>query len=159
MKNIGLISLIFTAMLSFSACSTNAPSPSEDATTEVLTKSVNKADLAEIEKDGFLTTQKCAEAGAFQDCYLQNYICGSDDCYKKYPAGVYGDIQVVLYSHSDGIIYKIDTTDIKMSDLDSGINRNEVTIIGKYDESTHTIYATEFKAPPPPKKSFFKGCL
>jgi hypothetical protein len=27
------------------------------------------------------------------------------------------------------------------------------------DKNTNTIAATEFKAPPPPTKSFFKGCL
>lgn len=157
MKNFTLISLIIAAMLGFSACSSSTPAP--EATGDSSKKAVVLSELVDMEKDGFLTTQKCAEAGSFQDCYLQNYICGSDDCYKKYPAGVYGDVQIVLYSHKDGIIYKIDTTNIEMSEIDKGINRNEVTIIGKYDESTHTIYATGFETPPPPKKSFFKGCL
>jgi hypothetical protein len=32
-------------------------------------------------------------------------------------------------------------------------------MIGEYDPNTKTIAVSEFKAPPPPKKSFFKGCL
>ena len=41
--------------------------------------------------------------------------------------------------------------------LETAINRNEVTIIGKIHGNT--IDAKSFKAPPPPKKSIFKGCL
>ncbi len=157
MKNITLISLIIATMLGFSACSSSAPTP-EAANTDSK-KVVVLSELADMEKDGFLTTKKCAEAGSFQDCYLQNYICGSNDCYKKFEAGVYGNPEIVLYSHVDGIIYNLDVSKLEMSELDQGINRNEVTITGKYDPSTQTIYATKFEAPPPPKKSFFKGCL
>ena len=117
------------------------------------------SELVHIEKQGFLTIESCAAQGAFQDCYLENYICGTDGCYKKTEPGVLKDVNIVLYSHKDGITYKLDTSKIRAQDIDSGINRNDVTIIGDYDSSTHTIYATEFKSPPPPKKSFFKGCL
>jgi len=34
---------------------------------------------------------------------------------------------------------------------------NEVTIMGELKGDT--IIASGFKAPPPPQKSFFKGCL
>ena len=46
-----------------------------------------------------------------------------------------------------------------MKMIDKGINRNEVTLIGDFNAATNTIIVKEFKAPPPPKKSFFKGCL
>jgi len=32
-------------------------------------------------------------------------------------------------------------------------------LIGEYDAGSNTIIVQEFKAPPPPTKSFFKGCL
>ncbi|WP_373001718.1 hypothetical protein [Sulfurimonas sp.] len=164
MKNFTLISLILTAMLAFTACSSKEAAPQKKAEAAVAAPVAKEAPVAsitlvDIEKEGFLSTDKCVEAGAFQDCYLQNYICGSDDCYKKNAPGVFGDVQIVLYNHKDGITYKIDISKLNIADLDGGINRNNVTIIGKYDESTQTIHATEFKAPPPPKKSFFKGCL
>ena len=112
-----------------------------------------------FEKEGFLTTQGCAEAGAFTDCYLENYICGSDGCYKTTEAGVDKQTPLVLFSHDDGIIYKLDTSALKRFEYDAGVNRNAVTIVGEYDASSNTIVVQEFKAPPPPKKSFFKGCL
>ena len=112
-----------------------------------------------FEKEGFLTTQACAEQGAFTDCYLENYICGSDNCHLNTESGVDKNTQLVLFSHDDGVIYKLDTNAIPRSTFDAGVNRNAVTIIGEYNEATQTIAVSEFKAPPPPKKSFFKGCL
>jgi hypothetical protein len=37
------------------------------------------------------------------------------------------------------------------------MNKNEVTLVGDIDETSIKVY--DYKAPPPPKKSFFKGCL
>ena len=112
-----------------------------------------------FEKEGFLTTEACALQGAFTDCYLENYVCGSDNCHLKTEPGVDNNTQLVLFSHDDGVIYKLDTAAIPRSVFDAGVNRNAVTIIGEYNEATQTITVAEFKAPPPPKKSFFKGCL
>lgn len=112
-----------------------------------------------FEKTGFLTTENCAKAGAFQDCYLENFVCGSDGCFEVTEAGVDKQTPLVLFSHDDGVIYKLDTSALKRSTLDGGVSRNAVSITGEYDASTQTIIASEFKAPPPPKKSFFKGCL
>lgn len=118
------------------------------------------SELTPIEKSGFLTTSECAAQGAFKDCYLENYACGSDGCFEKNEAGEpMKNVQVVLYSHNDGITYKIDLTAVNMAAVDHSINRNEVTVIGQYNEATNTIIASEVKAPPPPTKSFFKGCL
>ncbi|MBU1990085.1 hypothetical protein KJ691_04990 [bacterium] len=117
------------------------------------------AKLVHIEKMGFLTLERCAEAGEFLDCYLENYACGSNGCYEEFDPGVFGKIQIVLYSHVDGISYKVDVSKIDPALIDKGINRNDVTLIGEYDAEANILYATEFKAPPPPKKSFFKGCL
>lgn len=124
-----------------------------------LVLSLSASDEEPFEKEGFLTTQACAEQGAFTDCYLENYICGSDKCYLKTEAGVDLNTQLVLFSHDDGVIYKLDTGSIPRSVFDAGVNRNAVTIIGEYDQASQTIAVSEFKAPPPPKKSFFKGCL
>ena len=112
-----------------------------------------------FEKEGFLTTQACAEKGAFTNCYLENYLCGADNCHLTTESGVDNHTQLVLFSHDDGIIYKLDTAAIPRSVFDAGTNRNAVTIVGEYDAATQTITVQEFKAPPPPKKSFFKGCL
>lgn len=112
-----------------------------------------------IEKEGFLTTSGCAEADAFQDCYLENYMCGSDGCFETTDAGVTKNVQVVIYSHDEGHSYKVDLSKVEMASVDNSINRNEVTVVGTYNKDTNTIVASEVKAPPPPKKSFFKGCL
>ena len=112
-----------------------------------------------FEKSGFLTTEGCAKAGAFKDCYMENYLCGSDGCYMTTEAGVDKKTPLVLFSHDDGVIYKLETSAVARSVFDEGISRNAVSIVGELDASTNTIAVQEFKAPPPPKKSFFKGCL
>jgi hypothetical protein len=118
------------------------------------------AEAAPFEKQGFLTTSGCAAQGAFTDCYLENYACGSDGCFEQVDAGQpEKNVQVVLFSHNDGITYKVDLKAVNMASVDPSINRNEVTVVGSYNADTNTIVATEVKAPPPPSKSFFKGCL
>lgn len=111
------------------------------------------------EFDGILTTPACAAEGAFADCYLENYACGSDGCYKNIQPGETTKPLLGLFQHSTGKTYKIDVSKLKVSELGEGMNKNGVVIVGTLDEATNTIHATEFKAPPPPKKSFFKGCL
>jgi hypothetical protein len=117
------------------------------------------ADDGAFEKSGFLTTEQCASTGTFKDCYLENYACGSDSCYLGTEAGVDMNTPLVLYSHDDGVIYKLDISAVDRAALDTGVSRNDVTMIGEFDPGSTTIAVSEFKAPPPPKKSFFKGCL
>ncbi len=111
------------------------------------------------EFEGLLTTPACAAQGAFNDCYLENYTCGSDACFKKINAGETKNPKLALFQHGTGKVYTIDVSKLKVSELGEGMNKNGVVIVGVLDEKTNTIAATEFKAPPPPKKSFFKGCL
>lgn len=111
------------------------------------------------EFEGLLTTPECAQRGVFADCYLENYACGSDDCFKKIEPGESTNPKLAIYQHDTGKTYLIDTSKLKISELGEGMNKSGVVIIGVLDEKTNTIAATEFKAPPPPKKSFFKGCL
>ncbi len=112
------------------------------------------------EFEGLLTTPGCAAQGAFADCYLENYACGSDGCFRKSDAGVITkDAKYALFQHNTGKVYTIDTTKLKLAEMREGMNKNGVVVIGTLDEATNTIKATEFKSPPPPKKSFFKGCL
>lgn len=113
----------------------------------------------EQEFEGLLTTPACAAQGAFADCYLENYTCGSDGCFKKIQPGETTHPKLALFQHATGKVYEIDTSKLKVSELGEGMNKNGVVIVGVLDEKTNTIEATEFKAPPPPKKSFFKGCL
>lgn len=111
------------------------------------------------EFEGLLTTPGCAAQGAFADCYLENYTCGSDGCFKKTEPGVHTKPPLALFQHNTGKTYTVDTAKLKISELGEGMNKNGVVVVGILDEATNTIKATEFKAPPPPKKSFFKGCL
>ena len=114
----------------------------------------------EFEKKGFLTTKWCAENDLFADCRLETYHCGSEGCYKEWLPGEPTKMEMVLYVHDEGKIYYIDPKEVHVSELlEKAANRNEVTIIGELESDGKTIKATEFKAPPPPKKSFFKGCL
>lgn len=111
------------------------------------------------EFEGFLATPACVAEGSFSECYLENYACGSNDCFEKIQAGETTKPKLALFQHGTGKTYQIDTTKLKVSELGEGMNKNGVIIVGTLDEKTNTIAATEFKAPPPPKKSFFKGCL
>jgi hypothetical protein len=111
------------------------------------------------EFEGLLTTPTCAAEGSFSSCYLENYSCGSDGCFKNIQPGETTHPKLALFQHNTGKVYNVDTTKLKVSELGEGMNKNGVVISGTLDEATNTILATEFKAPPPPKKSFFKGCL
>lgn len=127
-------------------------------TTEV---SPTKAAEATFSKEGFLTTKWCADQGLFADCRLESIVCGEGGCFQNWEFGDKMKTELVIYVHDDLQYYKIvPTASISMAQvIEKGINRNLVTIAGSYDSKTNTITATEFKSPPPPKKSFFKGCL
>jgi hypothetical protein len=112
-----------------------------------------------FEKKGFLTTKACAKVGAFKDCSLDSFSCGYEGCFLDTEVGVETKTELVLFVHDDGKYYNIDASSFHRSELDEGSSRNEVTIVGEYNKNSNTIIVQEFKAPPPPKKSFFKGCL
>ncbi len=112
---------------------------------------------AEIEKKGFLTSKWCAQNGYFSDCRLESMVCGSGDCFKSWEFGDKVVDDLVLFVHAENKIYDIDYKHIPRYTLDEPMNRNEVTIIGELQGDT--LIAKSFKAPPPPTKSFFKGCL
>ncbi len=112
-----------------------------------------------FEKKGFLTTKDCAQKGAFADCSLDSTMCGTEGCSQNTPVAVEKNVQLVLFVHDDGKYYNIDASSFHRSELDEGMSRNEVTIVGEFNKRSNTIVVKEFKAPPPPKKSFFKGCL
>lgn len=137
--------LVLSLTLVLSGCNSGPAAPSSEP--------------VPMEKMGFLTVESCAVQGAFLDCYLENYMCANDGCFMEHEPGVFTKVQLVLYSHEDGTSYNVDTRNIDMRFIDKGINRNDVTLIGDFIESTNTIIVKEFKSPPPPKKSFFKGCL
>ena len=112
-----------------------------------------------FEKKGFLTTKDCAEKGAFADCSLDSTACGTEGCSENTPVMVFKKDTLVLFVHDDGKYYNVDASKFHRSELDEGMSRNEVTIVGEFNKRSNTIIVKEFKAPPPPKKSFFKGCL
>lgn len=112
---------------------------------------------ADSEKKGFLTSKWCAQNGYFSDCRLESMVCGSGDCFKSWEFGDKVVDDLVLFVHAENKIYTIDYKNIPRYKLDEPMNRNEVTIIGELQGDT--LIAKSFKAPPPPTKSFFKGCL
>ena len=117
------------------------------------------ANASEFKKTGFLTTKSCADKGVFTDCSLDSYSCGYEGCFKTNEPGVNKKVDLVLFVHDDGKYYNVDAQSFSRAELDEGVSKNEVTIIGEYDKHKNMIVVQEFKAPPPPKKSFFKGCL
>ena len=120
----------------------------------------SSGEKGEFEKKGFLTTEWCAKNDLFADCRLESYHCGEGGCFREWVPGEPTKTQMVLFVHDEGKIYYIKPEGIHVSELlEKAANRNEVTIIGKLESDGKTIEAHEFKAPPPPKKSFFKGCL
>lgn len=110
-----------------------------------------------IEKKGFLTSKWCAQNGYFADCRLESLVCGSGECFKKWEFGDTVTDELVLFVHNEQKIYAIDCGSIPRYKLDEPMNMNEVTIMGELRGDT--IIASGFQAPPPPQKSFFKGCL
>ena len=96
----------------------------------------------EVEKKGVLATEACIKKGYFKDCRLDTTT----------------NSPMALYVHSEGITYKLDSSSVALHELDEGIGKNNVTIIGKL-ESGNVIKIRTYKAPPPEGKSFFKGCL
>ena len=114
-----------------------------------------------IEKKGFLTTKWCAENGMLADCRMESILCGYGGCFKDWDFEKKEIMQLVLYVHDDLKYYNIQPS--KILDLshmlELGINRNLVSITGKFDSENNIIAANKFSAPPPPKKEFFKGCL
>jgi thioredoxin-related protein len=114
----------------------------------------------EEEKSGFLTTQWCAQKGLFTDCPMETVFCGYEGCHKKmkeFNTNIQG--KIVLMVHDEGQYYTTQfNKNIKIGEiLEKAINKNEVTLMGEI-KGNHII-VSEFEAPPPPKKSFFKGCL
>ena len=113
-----------------------------------------------FEKKGFLTAKSCAEIGAFADCKLEAFVCGAEGCFRSMEPGAKATkVEFVLFVHDEGKYYNLDASSFHMSELDEGISRNDVTIKGEFDKRSNTIVVKGFKAPPPPQKSFFKGCL
>ncbi len=110
-----------------------------------------------LEKKGFLTSKWCAQNGYFADCRLESLVCGSGECFKSWEFGDKVTDELVLFVHNEQKIYAIDYGSIPRYKLDEPMNMNEVTITGELRGDT--IVASGFKAPPPPQKSFFKGCL
>lgn len=100
-----------------------------------------KAKPGEVEKKGFLATEWCLKNDYFKDCRLESAQTSP----------------FALYIHGEGKIYKLDTSDFPMHELDEAMAKNNVTIIGKLDGNV--IKVRSYKAPPPETKSFFKGCL
>jgi len=96
----------------------------------------------EIEKKGVLATEECIKKGMFKDCKL--------DTTETSP--------LALYVHSEGAMYKIVPNGVALRDLDGGIGKNNVTVIGTLEKG-NVIKIRGYKAPPPEAKSFFKGCL
>ncbi len=101
-----------------------------------------KAAAGEVEKKGVLATEECIKKGYFKDCRLETTLTSP----------------MALFVHSEGVMYKLDTTGVALHELDEGIGRNNVTIIGTL-EKNNVIKVRAYKAPPPEGKSFFKGCL
>ena len=155
-----------------------------EANTEEKKEEVKEVQGEEV--TGFLTTKWCVKETYFKDCRLESALCGSGDCFenkdwdivstyeKDEAPGLFNlwgllstkpnisteKTELVLFVHNVGV-YDIELTKgIKLGEmLKEGFGRNEVSIIGDVDQDKMHIVARGFKAPPPPKKSFFKGCL
>lgn len=127
MKKI-VLSSIFAAI---AALSLSASEATEDG----------KPHVGEVEKKGFLATEECIKKGQLKDCKLDTTV----------------NSPFALYVHGEGAMYKLEADQVPLHELDEGIGKNNVTIIGTLKGDTIKIRA--YKAPPPEGKSFFKGCL
>lgn len=96
----------------------------------------------EVEKKGVLATEECIKKGYFKDCRLDTTV----------------NSPMALYVHSEGIMYRLDAAGVSLHELDEGLGKNNVTVIGTL-ERNNVIKVRSYKSPPPEGKSFFKGCL
>jgi hypothetical protein len=124
-----VLSAIFASL---AASSLLASTATEDA----------KVGAGEVEKKGFLATEECIKKGLFKDCKLDTTATSP----------------FALYVHSEGVMYKLEPTSIPLHELDEGIGKNNVTVIGTLEKG-NLIKMRAYKSPPPEGKSFFKGCL
>lgn len=108
---------------------------------------------------GFFTTKWCADRGIFRNCPEETLVCGYEGCTAEWSPGEPMKTELAVYVHESGEIYKVVLNELSREKVNGAINRPDVTIIGELDKNTKTIKADDMKAPPPPKKSFFKGCL
>lgn len=97
---------------------------------------------APVTKQGVLVTEACVKEGRFVECPLDTYT---------------QDAKLVLFVHQDLKYYSLDVSKIPQRELDEGFARNGVEIVGEFDSAKNLIKATEYKAPPPPAASSFKG--
>ena len=148
-KNI--IGLLFASLI-IAGCSKGGGDHNDSNASEV---------NASFEKQGFLTTKWCAEQGMFQDCRMESIVCGEGECYQKWEFGDEEKMELVLYSNDDLQYYPLYMSKFHhiAELLEEGINKDQVTIKGDLGDDNNTIIVTAFEAPPPPAKSFFKGCL
>jgi hypothetical protein len=169
MKNIVLIGSLTLATI-FTGClnSNSTTLHAETASTKHHKTVTHHDDIPDLsnaqdgDKKGFLTTRWCAEQGLFRDCRLETVVCDKEGCYKSWDFGDKEKMNLVLFVHDEGKIYDIKLNHNKLHSahlIEEAINRNNVTIKGKIDEKSNFIFANSYDAPPPPKKSFFKGCL
>jgi hypothetical protein len=117
----------------------------------------------EEEMKGFLVTKWCWDNSYLSDCKLETVACGSEGCFRS-PDFKVGEsketMDLVLFIQTRGVYKIVVPANVKLgSVLKKGIGKNDVSVIGKVDHGNKTIIASAFKSPPPPKKSFFKGCL
>lgn len=115
------------------------------------------ASSGEEELKGFFTTKWCAENKVFRNCPEETLVCGYPGCYEKWNPGEVKETELALFVHSTGKVYNVKLGNLPKAEVLDAIIRNDVTLKGKVDADT--IVADEMKAPPPPGKSFFKGCL
>lgn len=146
-----ILSLIFASLI-MAGCGKGGKDSNESNATE---------QNGTFQKQGFLTTKWCADQGMFQDCRMESIVCGEGECNQKWEFGDPEKMELVLYSHDDLQYYKLDLSKFKDigSLLEEGINKDQVIINGDITDNNNTIIVKAFRAPPPPTKSFFKGCL
>lgn len=112
----------------------------------------------EVEVEGFFTSSWCVERGKFADCPLETILCGYENCHRDWNFGDKENQKLVIFNHDEGKAYPLDFTHLKKKhEIDHAINRNLVIVHGEFKSGK--IMVKEIVSPPPPKKSFFKGCL
>lgn len=132
MKKILLSSLIASTIALSSLAASAAPKEAPEI----------KPMAGEVEKKGVLVTEECIRKGELKDCRL--------DTVETSP--------LALFVHSETKAYRLIPNGVHLRDLDSGIGKNNVTVVGSLEKG-NVIKIRAYKAPPPEAKSFFKGCL